>query len=353
MEQGQFSWALNSKNKLVHISQVKRGRNCNCFCPNCKAPLIVKKGSVKAHHFAHACDNEDCKHGYESAVHLLAKAVLEKNKTIALPPYKISSDEKPESDPEIDALMYGLYWYHYEYPSTTFTFDEIQNEVPLGNFTPDSIAVKNGTKLLIEFRYTHAIDEVKLEKIRAKGLSCIEIDLRKFKLMESKEEDEENMRFFLSEESASHSKWIFNSKIRELVKNDLKITRKERAHEIDERKRQDQWNKKYDVVIHTLKTNYHTLLNISKQEPSSYDCIFTVSLRKFTAPPYDSIVALQKILYKPYSWNGILYQNKYQTKKLYFSDEERPYYVSKMLPQDGTVTENEIIKKYTGPNMQY
>jgi len=345
MEQTKFSWALNTEGKLVHISQVERGRASNCFCPYCKAPLVAKKGSVKAHHFAHSNDSEDCKHGYESAVHLLAKAILKKSKTIALPPYEVSYDEKPESDPEIFSLLDGLYGYQYAYHFQTFTFDEIQNEVHLGDFIPDSIAVKNETKLLVEFRFTHAVDEDKFEKIRAKGLSCIEIDISDFRLSNSAEEDSANMERFLAKEAADHSKWIFNSKVRELVKEDLGKVRKERAPELAEQKRRRQWADNTEAIVTSLKNNYHNLLDISRQTPSPNDCIFTDILRKLAEPPYGKMPAFQKILYKPYSWNGILYHTKYQTKKLYFSDEERPYYISYMIPQDGTASHDDIIKR--------
>lgn len=353
MEKDKFGWALDSDNKLVHISQVTRGLACNCFCPGCHAPLVARKGSVNVHHFAHSSGNEDCHYGYESAVHLLAKSVLERNKTIALPPYEVSYCEKPESDPEIYSLLDGMYGYEYKYPSRTITFDEIQNEVHLGDFTPDSIAVKDGTRLLVEFRNTHAVDEDKLEKIRAFSTSCVEIDIRGFKLARSKEDDVANMERFLAEEASEHSKWIFNPKIRELAKKDLLKAREERAPELEEQQRHRQWEQDGEAVINALKTNYHKLLDISRQEHSQNDCLFTVTLRKLADTPYGSITAIQKILYKPYSWNGILYAVRQwsespsttNNKRIYFSDEERPYYVSIMVQQGQSVSYDDVIKR--------
>lgn len=348
-----FGWALTNDDKLIHISQVPRGLACNCFCPCCKSPLLAKKGNVNVHHFAHAKGSEDCKHGYESAVHLLAKSVLEKEKTLSLPPYTVSSDNIP--DEEIASLMEGIYGYEYVHPSQTFTFDEIQNEVHLEDITPDSIAVKNGTKLLVEFRYTHAVDEAKFEKIKAKGLSCVEIDLRHFKLSESKEEDEANMQLFLSKESASHSKWIFNYKMRERAKKYFENIRKERAPELEERRkekvRREQWDENSQIIMDSLKSNYHNLLSISRQVPSANECIFTVTLRRLSEFPYGTSTGFQKLLYKPYCWNGILYRAERKTgkpndKKIYFYDEDqRPYYVSRMVPPGQAISYEDIIKR--------
>lgn len=39
---------------LVDVSEVDRGKNCNCICPSCKTPLIARQGDIKEWHFAHA-----------------------------------------------------------------------------------------------------------------------------------------------------------------------------------------------------------------------------------------------------------------------------------------------------------
>ena len=38
-----LTYALKN-NLLVHISDVERGKNCQCVCPACNEPLIAKKG---------------------------------------------------------------------------------------------------------------------------------------------------------------------------------------------------------------------------------------------------------------------------------------------------------------------
>ena len=68
----------------VHIKDVPSGLDCGCVCPAYGARLIARKGSKRAHHFAHHAA-EDCEHGYETSLHLWAKEILSKAKEIWLP----------------------------------------------------------------------------------------------------------------------------------------------------------------------------------------------------------------------------------------------------------------------------
>lgn len=65
--------AINSSGQTVSIDSVPLGKECNCFCPACKSPLIAKnKGEKRVHHFAHQ-SGKDCGHAVESMLHILAK----------------------------------------------------------------------------------------------------------------------------------------------------------------------------------------------------------------------------------------------------------------------------------------
>ena len=37
-------FALDENNKVVHIFEVKKGKKCNCICPDCGSALIASKG---------------------------------------------------------------------------------------------------------------------------------------------------------------------------------------------------------------------------------------------------------------------------------------------------------------------
>lgn len=68
------------EHQLVHISKVKSGLKCRCFCPACNDKLIAKTGKLKRHHFCHS--SSDCSHGVESALHIMAKEILEEEKKL-------------------------------------------------------------------------------------------------------------------------------------------------------------------------------------------------------------------------------------------------------------------------------
>lgn len=159
-----LTYALNSDNRLMYIDDVPNGLECNCICPGCKEKLIAKNdGKVREHHFAHA-SNKECLTGYQTMIHLLAKAIIV-NKRI-LPGFVINN--KP-----IVASRIGC-------------------EVHLNNLNiiPDVIAFApvpipyNGSiqyeiPFIIEIYVSHKVDEAKAKIIKDSGIPAIEIDLSK------------------------------------------------------------------------------------------------------------------------------------------------------------------------------
>ena len=79
MHQGQqqkLTHALNKEGILVHVDSVPNGNGCGCICPCCKNELCAKnEGEERIHHFAHL-GGADCSGGIESALHLMAKNIL-------------------------------------------------------------------------------------------------------------------------------------------------------------------------------------------------------------------------------------------------------------------------------------
>ncbi len=73
-----LTYALNHEGALVHIDSVPNGNNCGCFCPACKKPLQARNaGQIREHHFAHQ-PGVDCPTAFETALHLLAKQLIQK-----------------------------------------------------------------------------------------------------------------------------------------------------------------------------------------------------------------------------------------------------------------------------------
>lgn len=89
--QVRLAWAKNQDGRLVHISDVQRGKKCGCVCPACEQPLIAKPGKVKQAHFAHKITSE-CRQAPSLArivLNLLGQQALrdlEKLPTLHLPP---------------------------------------------------------------------------------------------------------------------------------------------------------------------------------------------------------------------------------------------------------------------------
>ena len=67
-------WGRRS-GKAVHVSEVSRGLACGCVCPRCGGQLVAKKGTQRAHHFAHA-NTVNCDGLGESALHLACKEMI-------------------------------------------------------------------------------------------------------------------------------------------------------------------------------------------------------------------------------------------------------------------------------------
>lgn len=180
--------------KFVEVSEVERGLNCRCTCPACGHKLIARKGRKTVHHFAHY-KGQECAHAYETTLHLAAKEILERTQSFMLPEVK-------------SRFGLGTMAMTSLSPSTIIKIDRIYLEKKLDAIIPDIILESNGRKLLVEIAVTHFIDDPKLKKIKAMGVSTIEIDLSGFDRAVSLVELEKILI-----ESVEHKSWIFNAKV--------------------------------------------------------------------------------------------------------------------------------------------
>lgn len=191
-----LQFAYNAKGELVHVDTVPRGKNCGCYCPECHAPLVAKNGSLwKQHHFAHA-QNTACSGAPETALHLLAKDVLQQTCALMLPRYG-------------DVFSGGL---------QRFSRMEVEERHDASNLQPDCVGVvrhqqhDDEARLLIEVRVHHAVDADKMAKIRALDLPCIELDMRRF--LHAKYQRSDIVHFLLH--SKSDRRWLFNPRMARL-----------------------------------------------------------------------------------------------------------------------------------------
>lgn len=143
-------YALDQNNKLIHVDSVPKGMACKCRCPNCNKYLQAKNnGAIRQHHFAHA-HNESCHKAYETALHLLAKNILYKEKCLSFP-------DRGRID---------------------FVSVELEKRYPEGDYIADAVCKTDDDKTIyVEFYVKHKVDKEKAKMIVENSLCCVEIDL--------------------------------------------------------------------------------------------------------------------------------------------------------------------------------
>ena len=173
-----LAYGMNN-GRLLHIDDVERGLNCGCKCPACEHPLVAHKGPVKAAHFKHY-QGSDCGKGVETALHHMAKGILENRQEIALP--------------------------HPADPTKLYPIEKVSLEKRLGDIIPDVIVYIEGQPILIEIVVTHGIDAEKMEKIKDLGISTLVIDLSD----EDRTLSEDELASIIVE-GTEKKRWAFNA----------------------------------------------------------------------------------------------------------------------------------------------
>lgn len=164
VERGMLVAAVAPDNDLVHISEEDAKRRRDLVCPACRTGVIAVKGPVHAHHFRHR-SRADCLSGAETALHLLAKRALEERPELVLPRILVTTDRVSR---EIR-------------PPRLARLSCVALERHEGAVRPDVYAVAEGARLYVEIRVSHRVDEAKRERLRARGVSTIEIDLSRLR----------------------------------------------------------------------------------------------------------------------------------------------------------------------------
>lgn len=176
---------------LVSVTEVASGLGCGCHCPCCGAQLVAKKGLQKTHHFAHHHVAE-CAGALQTSLHLMGKAILERRKEITIPGLPKPVRGRTE-------------WNAIGGSPTRVKLDEVVLEKAETGFVPDLSVSVSGRRMFIEIFVTHAVDKVKLEKMRAAEVAVLEIDLSEV----DRAIDEPSLEMMLVEEAA-RKRFLFN-----------------------------------------------------------------------------------------------------------------------------------------------
>lgn len=133
--------------KIVEVSEVESGLNCDCVCPNCGKDLVAAQGNKTEWYFRHH-ESTDCQSGPEKGIQALAKEIITANSRIKLPSIGTIKYENAEAD----------------------------KKAKIFDFLPEVTAITNGEKLYIDI----IVDDKKQnrEKFYLNGNhKSIEIDL--------------------------------------------------------------------------------------------------------------------------------------------------------------------------------
>lgn len=141
------------------IENVESGLKCGCICPSCGEPLVARKGAKRMHHFAHYFGH-NCEYGYETSLHLAAKEILSKANRIMLPAVYVQFPNSPKA-PELYC------------ESKEIEIERVELEKRFQDVIPDVVIYAGGKQLFLEVYVTHAIDDVKLKKLKESDISTI------------------------------------------------------------------------------------------------------------------------------------------------------------------------------------
>ena len=154
MKQIKLPCGLNKDGKLIYIDETKNGLACECVCPGCKQPLVAKNnGKKNEHHFAHKSKDFDCEHGYQSALHYMAKDCFLELEYLTF-------------------LKNGV--------AVRYKIDSVVLEQKVDDIIPDILVTCDGKRFIVEIYVTHAVDDEKKQKIKDLQISAVEIDLSRF-----------------------------------------------------------------------------------------------------------------------------------------------------------------------------
>lgn len=151
--------------RLYPPGHVERGLGCRCTCPECGADLVAKRSSRGLAFFAHH-DRTECIGGYETALHRMAKQIIDDAKAVSLPEYSVRVQV---TSPEGITLAGSAYFQpHYT------AIHDVRQESRIERWVPDITArLKTRATIFIEIYVSHAVDGDKPEKLD----NLFEIDL--------------------------------------------------------------------------------------------------------------------------------------------------------------------------------
>lgn len=159
--------------RLVHVSDLTslehRGLSCGCTCRECGGLLQAHLGSKKAWHFQHHVENANCNPKPMTLLHAFVRDELAAWRLHVIP--RIDREQTFEFNGRFITTPVPLRSYRFEVLSA-------QAEQRGDGVQPDVVCIlQDGSTLVLEVRYTHAVDDEKRKRLEASYTIALEFDV--------------------------------------------------------------------------------------------------------------------------------------------------------------------------------
>jgi len=146
-----FVYALDQDGEICSASSSEKGKEY--FCPACGESVILRKGKIKIHHFAHRSNIEGiCNH--ETVIHKISKLLIKKV-------VKDWIDKKGESPSIVRKCQGSLECYEKIIQKLPEKVDGVKLECRLENGKIADVVLLSGSEVVsaIEIRVSHEVEE--------------------------------------------------------------------------------------------------------------------------------------------------------------------------------------------------
>lgn len=166
----------------IDIDQVPKSRSERekYICPLCKAPFSAAKGDYNAPHFRHK--GNPCKRAdvHQTALHMRAKEIIEKEKRFFLPPLVVKREQIDLSDLPKSLVCKLPEQYVYQ-EAVLLECPSVKLEKRISDIVPDVVAYTSSGPYLIEIYVTNKLTDEKIEKAAKIGYPLLEVVLHDLK----------------------------------------------------------------------------------------------------------------------------------------------------------------------------
>lgn len=251
-----FGWHPSSQ-RMVTVTEVAKGRACECICASCGARLQARQGAIRIWHFAHG-EETNCQHAPEAAIHRMAKQMIAERGRVFVPHRQLSRTIHGKKGVWSETITVDVQSAGLQILSDCTQEKTIGDSRSEGESRrPDVFAFLEGHPLAIEILNTHAIDFEKQEWFERQGYSVLEINVANIEQLPP-DQIPEALEVCLFRTS-DHSVWLSHAKDLEwkhtldLLEAEIRAARSEEeqallasldAEEAD-RKRKEEVRKRY------------------------------------------------------------------------------------------------------------